>query len=137
MNNKKDLLRFKYGVSRGVNSYGYRIVSLYLNGEKKYSTNGGGYDMRGTVFASYLNEKYVDRLKTLPANYGSHDNNTGYYGLCHYEDNNKRQHQATDISKTFVNGMCGMSEMIRIAKAISLEVEYLEDDILLVTDTNK
>ncbi len=135
MNNKKDLLRFKYGVSKGQNTYGYRIVSLYVNGEKKYSANGGGYDMRGCVFGHYLNDKYKDRLKTLPANYGSLDNNEGYYGLCHYEDNNKQQHHATEISKTFVNGMCGMSKMVQIAQAIGLEIEYLEDDILLVIDT--
>lgn len=133
MNNKKDLLRFKYGVSRGQNSYGYRIVSLLVNGKKEYSTCGGGYDMRGTVFGQYL-MKYKDRLEKLPAHYGSLDANIGFYGLVHSEGM-KRVHKATKTSHTFLDGACGMSEMLKIAKTIGLEVEYLEEDILLVIDT--
>ena len=44
---KEITLEFKYGTSRGQNSYGYRIVSLFAEGKKIASCNGGGYDMRG------------------------------------------------------------------------------------------
>jgi hypothetical protein len=58
-------LRITYGTSRGRDTYGYTLVNLYERGEKKASCNGGGYDMRGTVFADWLQATYQDRLVAL------------------------------------------------------------------------
>lgn len=58
-------LRITYGTSRGANTYGYALVNLSEHGVKKASCNGGGYDMRGTVFADWLQATYQDRLMKL------------------------------------------------------------------------
>lgn len=72
-------VRFKWGVSRGYNTYGYRICTLVGNDNVKLSScNGGGYDMRGTVLADFINVALKDELiafnKTLNRNY----NDRGY-----------------------------------------------------------
>lgn len=54
-----------YGTSRGRDTYGYTLVTLRENGTKKASTCGGGYDMRGTVFADWLQQVYQERLMEL------------------------------------------------------------------------
>lgn len=136
--NKRFLLRFKFGISKGVDTHGYRIVSLYVDGKKAFSTTGGGYDMKGTVFGDWLKKHYTDRLATLPANYGSEDENEGFYGLKHYSISPKFKYHHRVIEGLYtistVDGACGLDSMIRIAKAISLEVEYLGEDIYLVED---
>lgn len=58
-------LRITYGTSRGAESYGYGLVQLFERGKKVASTCGGGYDMRGTVFADWLTATYQDRLIAL------------------------------------------------------------------------
>lgn len=65
-------LEFKWGVSRGRDTYGYTICSLYVDGRKVASCNGGGYDMKGTSFGHYLERAYADRLLKL---------NSEFYGL--------------------------------------------------------
>lgn len=57
--------QIKWTVSRGRNTYGYNICSLYVNGDKVTSCNGGGYDMIGTVLADYICKAYQGRFKAL------------------------------------------------------------------------
>ena len=56
------LLTFKWTVSRGRDTYGYDICSLYVDDKKVASCNGGGYDMQGTCLANWLQNNYQDRL---------------------------------------------------------------------------
>lgn len=49
-------LEYVWTVSKGRETYGYNICSLYANGNKVSSCNGGGYDMQGVALASYLND---------------------------------------------------------------------------------
>lgn len=58
-------LEFKWTVSRGRETYGYNICSLYVDGCKVASCNGGGYDMRGTALGRYIARAYADRLNAL------------------------------------------------------------------------
>lgn len=55
----------KWTVSRGRDTYGYNICTLYIRGQKVARCNGGGYDMQGTVFGSWLAYAYADRLMKL------------------------------------------------------------------------
>lgn len=127
---KTTVLTFKYTTSRGRDTYGYNIVTLYANGEKVARTCGAGYDMRGTVLGRYLTDKYNDRLQKLPANYGSEDKVRGYYGLVHVLPSGKRLHVnlKNDVTlhtepKTYLDGACGENEMVRIAHAIGVNLE--------------
>jgi hypothetical protein len=58
-------LEFKWTVSRGRETAGYNICSLYVDGEKAASCNGGGYDMKGTSLGNYIARAYGDRLFAL------------------------------------------------------------------------
>lgn len=58
-------LEFKWTVSRGRDTYGYNICTLYVDGERVARCNGGGYDMEGTVFGNFLARNYADRLRAL------------------------------------------------------------------------
>ncbi len=79
-------LEIRWSVSRGRDTYGYNICSLWVDGVKVASCNGGGYDMVGTVLGSYIAKNYADRLKSLKASYGSGDPNwrqdTYYTAWC-------------------------------------------------------
>src|ERR1700733_5836464 len=62
-------LRLRSGTSRGRYTHGWRTVSLFARtsfdgGEKRVAAcNGGGYDMRGTVFGSYFARAFPDVLR--------------------------------------------------------------------------
>lgn len=58
-------LEFKWGTSRGRDTYGYTICTLYTDGSKVSSCNGGGYDMKGTALGRYIARAYADRLNAL------------------------------------------------------------------------
>ena len=130
------ILILKWSVSRGQNSYGYNIVSLWENGKKVFSTNGGGYDMKGTVFGSWLKENYLERIKKLSGNTGSLDDGTGYYGLSYYtKDGNSSKNYIDGKTTVRINGACGLNEMFRIAEAVELSVKYDYDaDVIVVID---
>jgi len=56
-------LEFRWTVSKGRDTYGYNICSLWVDGVKVSSCNGGGYDMQGTAFAEWLQDNFQDRLQ--------------------------------------------------------------------------
>lgn len=61
-------LEFKWTVSRGRETYGYNINTLYADGIKVARCNGGGYDMEGTNLGTYLESHFADRLLKLTPN---------------------------------------------------------------------
>ena len=126
-------IQFKSGTSRGRDSYGYNIVSLYVDCIKVAMTVGVGYDMRGTVLGQWLTKNFQDKLRKLPANYGSLDNNEGFYGLCHYhrlphgfEQVHKVTKENANNTQTCVDGMCGRSAVYRIMAKIGVKVKERE-----------
>lgn len=58
-------LEFKWTVSRGRETYGYNICTLFVDGSKVAACNGGGYDMQGTSLGDWVARTYRDRLMTL------------------------------------------------------------------------
>lgn len=58
-------LKFLWTVSKARDTYGYNICSLYVNGAKVESCNGGGYDMKGAVLGNWIARTYADRLVRL------------------------------------------------------------------------
>ena len=71
-------LKFKYTTSKGRDSYGYNICSLWVNGEKQSSTCGGGYDMKGTALGNWIARKFEKELLTF---------NKSFYGLTFHDPN--------------------------------------------------
>jgi len=80
-------LEFKWGVSRGRDTMGDNICSLYVDGEKVSSCNGGGYDMRGTSLGHYIERAFAQRLIKLeiPMNRRNGQDIQEYYGLTFHD----------------------------------------------------
>lgn len=127
------VLVWKYGVSRGQYTYGYTLVSLYVDGKKVAKTGGGGYDMKGVVLGAWITDNFQEQLKKLTAHYGSQDKtdwNTSFYGLKFYSPDHKPHNKYEAGDSVYFDGVCGFSECQRVLKALGYSLEY-------ITDTNK
>lgn len=91
-------LEEKWTLSKGRDTYGYNICSLWSHYGKVASCNGGGYDMQGTSLAEFLMIYFADRFPMLEG--------CGLYGW----------------SGSYINGGCGLSCVERIAKEMGIYV---------------
>ena len=102
---KNYYLSFKWTVSRGRNTYGYNICSLYVNGKKVTSCNGGGYDMKGTCLGDWIEKEFQEEVKKLDPK--------KFYGLMEYD------------GKMIVDGACGFNSMERIVEGLGYTLEFI------------
>lgn len=110
-------LTIKWSISRAQDSFGYNVVTL-IDGDKKYRTLGGGYDMLGTVFAKWLQDNYLEEIKSKlqPCVYEKDEhgfntcNHSDYYGFFCWKE----------TGKYYLDGACGLDCIVKIAKAIGL-----------------
>jgi hypothetical protein len=134
------VLKLKWTISRGRDTYGYTLASLKdTKTGKFYRTCGGGYDMRGTVLGEWLNDVFKEELKTIapkamarfskktglvhaerPQN-GYYDRDMVFYGTYAYYDD------LGNLEKVVIDGSCGESEVLALAKEIGLDVEQRRD----------
>lgn len=106
-------LKLSWSTSRGQDTYGYNICRLDdTTTGRRYKCIGGGYDMVGTVFGEWLEENYQEQLLSL---------NPEVNNMCGY----RKLHFVGQRVKVSLDGGCGIESMIRIAKAIGLEVETM------------
>lgn len=119
-----ETLTFKWTVSKGRDTYGYNICSLWIRGRKVASCMGGGYDMQGVCFANYLMDGYRDRLEKLTGS-GSTANGKGFYGLTFYGRGDRRQKRKGKTGRAFLDGALGFGCMVWVAKAVGLRVTYI------------
>jgi hypothetical protein len=120
-------LKLSWTTSRGADTYGWNICRLDDNRTgKRYKTMGGGYDMIGKVLGDWLQDNYQEQLKRLiPASIWDVDakqfydvrTSESYYGLSH-------NNSSGSVLRASLDGACGRECMIRIAKAVGLEVDY-------------
>lgn len=117
-------LALSWSVSRGRDTYGYNICRLDdTSTGDRFKCMGGGYDMVGSVFGSWLEACYQDRLVKLRDRASCffktgemtrvNDRADRLYGMAYIVEDDR-------IS---LDGACGLECMIRIAEAIGLEVE--------------
>ncbi len=100
-------LKFKWTVSRGRDTYGYNICSLWVDGRKVSSCNGGGYDMKGTALAEWMQEKkFKEEIKKLDPE--------KYYGLSEYE------------GKRYLDGACGFNCMTAVLNAVGYKLIFVD-----------
>lgn len=152
--NKEHTLHVTFGTSRGRDTYGYTLVTLRENGKVKARCNGGGYDMRGTVFADWLYAEYQAQLLELAKIsdrfpryvwnavkgegssyvYPDRDKRESLYG-GHFYINGSSDNRVPHVT---LDGGCGFSSMVRIAEAIGLTVRQIDAgkhaDIILVSE---
>lgn len=102
-------LEIKWSVSKARDTMGYNICTL-IDRDHKFKTYGGGYDMVGTVFGQWLKANYMPLIKEKVK---PHKDGGGAYGLFVYN------------GEFYLDGACGLSCMVEIAKAIGLKVGQL------------
>lgn len=76
--NQTLLAEFRWTISKGRDTYGYNICSLWIDGKKLSSCDGGGYDMEGTCLGHWLASVAKDALLTV---------NREFYGLTFHDPN--------------------------------------------------
>jgi hypothetical protein len=131
------LLEFRWSISRGRDTYGYNICSLWVDGSKVSSCDGGGYDMSGWCLGDYLEKAYQDRLIT-DVGYLSCDRIYNGNRLRPTEEDAKDGRKGSrklygstgalnpkgKLYKVMLDGACGISSMERIAERIGLTLEF-------------
>lgn len=90
---RRIVLQFRWTVSRGRDTYGYNICTLYADGTRVARCNGGGYDMKGTVLGNFIAANFAERLRRRisgdpqPCDYcegrGHYPNSDGTAIPCH------------------------------------------------------
>jgi len=103
-----EYLELKWSVSRGRETYGYNIATLRTQDGKRYTCNGGGYDMIGTVFGAWLQDVHQAGLTRLDV--------SQYYGATKRDD-----------GSVHLDGACGLESIRDIAKALGLTVKATTD----------
>jgi len=112
-----------WSVSKGRDTYGYNICRLDGPNGKRYRTCGGGYDMVGTVLADFMCDQFQIQLRELVLLNAERTEECGYsvsgyrklpelYGLT-----------VTPKGRVEVDGACGVSSVIKIFRAIGIDVQ--------------
>jgi len=96
-------LVFTYRTSRGKDTYGYNLVSLYVDGKKVAKECGGGYDMSGSCLGTWITDNFQDQLKGLDM--------SQFYGMREWK------------GKIICDGGCGFESMKRILTALGYSLE--------------
>ena len=116
-------LRLRWSISRGRDTYGYNICTVIDERTgKRYSCNGGGYDMTGTSFGHWLTDVRQSELRALAAKHGVSTEHRGqvkdFYGMYQWEPD----------GPVVLDGACGLESMMRVARAVGLGIErtYVE-----------
>lgn len=136
-------LSYREGISRGQDTYGYAIVTLIDEDGKRFSTNGGGYDMLGAVMGDVLNHHYQDRLMKIHRRAESYvlkkkwcsrralrDNGEGGKCIASCPDHKKHSYGVNayygdtmkDLKRVSIDGATGFSNVQSIAKRLGLEI---------------
>jgi len=140
-------LKFKYTTSRGRDSYGYNICSLWVDGEKVSSTCGGGYDMKGKALGYWIARKFEkELLKFNKSFYGltfhnpnwqpskecleeeKKDELTKLTGLARYQDFYKQSSDLPTEQHTIpqLDGACGFGCMTSILNNMDYYLKYVD-----------
>lgn len=120
-------LELSWATSRGRDTYGYNIARLDdTNTRQRYRCMGGGYDMTGTVFGQWLQDAHQPRLLAIKdrashirtaVEYVSKGGESKLYGMTYHEKGDK----------VTLDGGCGISCMVDIAKACGLDVQWMHN----------
>ena len=154
--NDKYNLKFKWTTSRGRDTYGYNICSLFVNGEKVAACNGGGYDMQGTSLGDWIARKFKDKLLKFNQEFTGlkfHDPNwqpsqktlnqekkDGFVGLARYQDFHSASNKLPTKKHIIpsIDGATGFGSVTRIINELGYKLELIDykDGIYIMRSDN-
>jgi len=117
-------LEVKWTISRGRDTYGYNICSLWTRAGKVSSCMGGGYDMLGTALGDYIQGAYQKELQTF---FIAHKDSAVEYGVTHHARLQLPDYYGMTMhadGRVSLDGGCGYQAMVRIIEALGLQHEY-------------
>ncbi len=96
----------KYTVSRGIDTYGYNICTLWdsVKNIRLGKCSGGGYCMKGVAFAEWMSKNFMPEISLLDPK--------EYYGIS-----------KLDSGKVYLEGASGIDCMYRILQGIGFTIE--------------
>jgi len=114
-------LKFKWTTSKGRFTYGWNICNLYVDGKKVGSVNGGNYDMKGSVFGTWVQSQFKDDLINLDKEYNALKFlNKGRCASSKFH---------TDVFYSpSIDGACGFESVSRIVEDLGYKVTFIDDD---------
>jgi hypothetical protein len=111
-------LEFKFGESKGRETYGWGTCTLNICGARVSSCKGGGYDFAGTCLAEWMCGQFSGELQALPGYFTSENRvSGGYYGLRWHKNGVTLAAWEAGASM-YLDGGCGLDSMRAILKAI-------------------
>ena len=117
-------LKYRTGISRGRETFGYAIVSLEsFETGKRYRCNGGGYDMLGTVLGNWLSDRYQSEMLAYLESLGM---KPGDWATSRDGAKANGWHYGTHISKkgiAGIDGATGQSNVIELARRMGIIIE--------------
>lgn len=136
-------LEIKWSISRGRDTYGYNICSLYVYGQKVTDCNGSGYDMIGTVIGELVTALFKSELEELSkgadlTNHHSDGREIKFYNPKYgnrYEDDCYGLYTSDfDGNRTVaINGACGESSVQDIMNAIGYDLRWKDSKHRIIT----
>jgi len=114
-------LKFKWITSKGRFTYGWNICSLYIDGKKVGSVNGGNYDMKGSVFGTWVQSQFKDDLINLDKEYNA------LKFLNKDRCASSKFHTDVFYSPS-IDGACGFESVSRIVEDLGYKVTFIDDD---------
>ena len=129
-------LQFLWTVSKSRGTEGHDICTLYVDGNKKTTCTGGGFDMIGECLGSWAEKQFIKELLTLKE---------PYYGLSFgtpiYNRRKKivgsRDRSVLPTNKHTVpriDGDHGKEAVMNILNAIGYEVRCLQSDTYYIIE---
>jgi hypothetical protein len=125
-------LLFKWTVSRGINTCGYNICSLYENEKKIISFYGGGYDMEGACLGEYISKKFakqlIEKLKKDGKPFLGY--NTVFCGLNITEEIkvDKKTGKWYKTHEVLTDGACGFTKMENILEYLGYKLDRIPQE---------
>lgn len=128
---------FRWGTSRGRDTYGYTTCSCRIEGKRMGFASGGGYDLKGSAFGGALVNLARGRIfdlarsgrahsyttKTKDGAYTDRRHNNGpdsLYGLSATVD------ESGSVVAAYVDGACGFDSVVKIAQAAGYTVRRVD-----------
>jgi hypothetical protein len=148
---KSFALEFKYGTSRGRDTYGYNLVSLYVDGKRVSRQCGGGYDMQGAALGQWITEQFQTELVAIARERahrmvfvdaqgkwvgGKQEHRSGEPYLYGFEAA-FLDGPAGAVHHAWCDGACGWESMRSILRALSYEIRKVAGDVYTVDEVRK